>query len=72
MRTIYVKSLAEAEKIVAKNPQLSWRGWDIVHSRKDTEAFRKVTGAFDGEKWINKTVISPTRDGWAIPREYIR
>lgn len=72
MKLVFVKSVAEAEKIVSRNPMLSWDGWDILYSKPDPMAFKKVSGVYHNGRWCNRTVIVPGANGWAIPSDFIR
>ena len=71
MKTVLIKDLAVAEKIVKNNYQLHWDGWDIVHTRPDPEAFKKPNGVFRDGRWHYKTTIALKRAGWYVPKDYI-
>lgn len=69
---VYITTLEEAERIVKRNYNLYWQGWEIVFMKPDRESFRKATGCYHNGKWHNKTILPLTRQGWAIPKELIR
>lgn len=62
-----IKSLEEMEKIVAKNKNLSWNGWDVVSLKWNPVAYTKPTGAYIRGKWYTRFVYPVTESGWNIP-----
>lgn len=68
-----ISELNEAEKIVDKNPSLSWDGWDIVHIVQDDYAEFLHIGFFDKETnlWYKKFIFECGHDGWDIPDSVI-
>ena len=58
------------EKIVARNKNLFWRGWDVVDLKESDMAKTAVNGIRINEKWYLHKVYSPTREGWHIPNKY--
>lgn len=65
-----IKNLETMEKIVAKNKNLTWIGWDVV-DRKRSEAGRTSTdGVRVNDQWYLQRIYPITRNGWDIPNKY--
>lgn len=65
-----IKSINTMEKIVNKNKNLMWRGWDVFDLKKSDIARTSPNGIrIDGEWYLHK-IYSPSRDGWDIPNKY--
>lgn len=65
-----IKNLETMEKIVTKNKNLSWIGWDVV-DRKRTEAGRtSVDGVRVNNQWYLQRTYPITTNGWNIPNKY--
>ena len=58
------------EKIVSKNKNLIWRGWDVIDLKESNVAKTAVNGIRVNEKWYLHKIYSPGRDGWTIPNKY--
>lgn len=58
------------EKIVKKNSNLIWRGWDVIDLKESKVAKTSVDGIRIKDKWYVHKVYKPTRDGWHIPNRY--
>jgi len=67
-----IKSLKKMESIVAKNHQLFWDGWTVVHSVKNPTAWSSPNGAYVKGKWYIQKRYEPTIDGWEIPDKLVR
>jgi hypothetical protein len=67
---MFIKSLNTMEKIVAKNNNLFWRGWDVVDLKESDIAKTSPKGIRVKDKWYIHKVYSPTRFGWDIPNKY--
>lgn len=65
-----IKSLNTMEKIVAKNKNLFWRGWDVIDLKESNMAKTATNGIRVGDKWYIHKKYSPSRDGWDIPNKY--
>lgn len=65
-----IKSLNTMEKIVSKNQNLFWRGWDVVDLKESDSAVRSPLGIRINNKWYLHKIYSPTRNGWDIPNKY--
>ena len=58
------------EKIVARNNNLYWVGWDVA-DRKRSEAGRTaVNGVRVDGVWYVQRIYTVTRNGWDIPNKY--
>ena len=65
-----VTSLEKMEKIVSRNNNLSWVGWDVA-DRKRSEAGRTaVNGVRVNGVWYVQRIYQVTRNGWDIPYKY--
>lgn len=67
-----IRSLKKMEAIVAKNHQLIWDGWTVVHSVKNPTAWSSTNGAYVKGKWYIQKRYEPTVDGWEIPDKLVR
>jgi len=67
---MFIKSLNTMEKIVAKNNNLFWRGWDVVDLKESDIAKTSPKGIRVKDKWYIHKIYSPTRLGWDIPNKY--
>lgn len=67
-----IKSLSKMEAIVARNHQLSWDGWTVLHSVKNPTAWSSPNGAYIKGKWHMQNRYEPTYDGWEIPDKLVR
>lgn len=65
-----VKSLSIMEKIVKKNPNLIWRGWDVIDLKESDIARTAVNGIRINNKWYIHKLYKPNRNGWDIPNKY--
>jgi hypothetical protein len=65
-----INDLDRMEKIVARNNNLSWVGWDVA-DRKRSEAGRTaVNGVRVNGVWYLQRIYHVTRNGWDIPNKY--
>jgi hypothetical protein len=65
-----VNSLERMEKIVTRNNNLYWVGWDVA-DRKRSEAGRTaVNGVRVNGVWYVQRIYTVTRNGWDIPNKY--
>jgi hypothetical protein len=65
-----VNNLERMEKIVARNNNLHWVGWDVA-DRKRSEAGRTaVNGVRVDGVWYVQRIYTVTRNGWDIPNKY--
>ena len=65
-----VKSLEVMEKIVSKNRDLMWSGWDVLELKKTNLGRTDVNGIRIKNNWFIKKTFSPDRNGWDIPSKY--
>ena len=65
-----VKDLVKMEKIVEKNKNLLWDGWDVVDLKESHIAKTSPLGVLVKGKWYLKRTYSPNRNGWSIPDKY--
>ena len=70
-----IKTLEQAEEVVASSSQLDWYGWDIVHQLQDDNAEYDIHGTYDRGtgKWF-KRISYPyvNGTGWDIPNTLIK
>jgi hypothetical protein len=67
-----INSLEKMEAIVSSNRSLSWEGWDVVELVRHPGALFKPNGVFYKGSWHFKNRFSVDRDGWRIPKKYVR
>ena len=67
-----IKNLEHMEKIVSKNNNLSWIGWDVVDRKRSDGARTSVDGVRVNGLWYLQRVYPVTRQGWDIPYKYKR
>jgi hypothetical protein len=65
-----IKSLNTMEKIVFKNKNLIWQGWDVIDLKESKTAKTSSAGIRIKDKWYLHKVYSPSRNGWNIPDKY--
>jgi hypothetical protein len=66
-----INDLKTMEDIVAKNNNLIWDGWNVVHLFKSNVAMFKTNGVFIDGNWYTKTVYSPDQNGWNINKKHL-
>ena len=65
-----IKDLAAMEKIVAKNSNLKWVGWDVLELKRSNLGRTDVNGIRINDQWYIKKTFSPSRSGCEIPGKY--
>jgi hypothetical protein len=65
-----VKDLAIMEKIVAKNNNLKWVGWDVLELKRSNLGRTDVNGIRIDDQWYIKKDIKLTDKGWEISNKY--
>jgi hypothetical protein len=65
-----IKSLNTMEKIVSKNKNLKWDGWDVIDLKEADIAKTSPKGIRIDNKWYLHKRYSPNRNGWDIPNKY--
>lgn len=65
-----VKDLETMEKIVAKNNNLKWVGWDVLELKKTNLGRTDVNGIRINDQWFIKKDIKLTSEGWEISDKY--
>lgn len=65
-----IKSLNTMEKIVAKNKNLIWDGWDVIDLKESDIAKTSPNGIRINNKWYLHKRYSPNKNGWDIPHKY--
>ena len=58
------------EKIVNKNTNLMWDGWNVIDLKESNVAKTSPVGIRIKDKWYLHKVYSPNRNGWNIPNKY--
>ena len=66
-----IKSLNTMEKIVNKNKNLFWDGWDVVDLKQSEIAKISPIGIRVKDKWYLHRIYKPDRNGWHIPNKYM-
>jgi hypothetical protein len=67
-----VTSLEQMEKIVKRNRELMWDGWDVIHFYPSEKARTSKFGARIKGRWCIYRRISITEQGWDIPQKLVR
>jgi hypothetical protein len=65
-----IKSLNTMEKIVNKNSNLFWRGWDVIDLKESETAKTSPLGIRIKDKWYIHRIYSLNCNGWNIPNKY--
>jgi hypothetical protein len=65
-----VTNLEKMEKIVGRNNNLSWLGWDVVDRKKSESGRTAINGVRVNGVWYVQRIYQVTRNGWDIPNKY--
>jgi hypothetical protein len=65
-----VNKLDTMEKIVAKNNNLKWDGWDVLDLKKSDLAKTSVNGVRINNEWFLRKTYKLDSNGWDIPNKY--
>ena len=65
-----VTNLEKMEKIVARNNNLSWIGWDVADRKRADAARTAVNGVRVNGVWYLQRIYPVNRNGWDIPNKY--
>jgi hypothetical protein len=65
-----IKSLNTMEKIVSKNSNLMWDGWNVIDLKESNMAKTSPIGIRVKDKWYLHKVYKPNTNGWDIPNKY--
>ena len=65
-----IKDLEKMEKIVSRNNNLSWVGWDVADRKKSESARTSTSGVRVNGVWYLQRIYPITRNGWDIPNKY--
>jgi hypothetical protein len=65
-----IKSLNTMEKIVSKNSNLMWDGWNVIDLKESNMAKTSPIGIRVKDKWYLHKVYKPNINGWDIPNKY--
>jgi len=65
-----ITNLEKMEKIVARNNNLSWIGWDVVDRKRSEGARTAVNGVRVNGVWYLQRIYPVTPNGWDIPNKY--
>jgi hypothetical protein len=65
-----IQNLEKMEKIVARNNNLSWIGWDVVDRKRSESGRTAVNGVRVNGVWYLQRIYPVTRNGWDIPNKY--
>lgn len=69
---IHIDSLDTMEKIVKKNKNLFWQGWDVLYRYPNPVAWKQIDGVFVKGKWFTQKRFELTSKGWDIPKKLVR
>lgn len=62
----------QAHAVVENNRFLRWEGWDIVDFKYDAAAEYDKRGSRYNGRWGFEKRFTPDRDGWKVPKRYVR
>jgi hypothetical protein len=65
-----IKSLEQMEKIVSKNKELRWVGWDVVERKRSDLGRTSPNGVRVKDTWYLQKKFNLDRQGWDIPNKY--
>lgn len=65
-----IKDLNLMEKIVKKNHNLSWIGWDVADRKRSDSGRTSVDGIRVDGKWYLQRIYKLSEKGWDIPNKY--
>jgi hypothetical protein len=65
-----INKLETMEKIVAKNSNLKWVGWDVLELKRSNLGRTDVNGIRIAGQWYIKKDIKLTDKGWEISNKY--
>lgn len=65
-----VVDLETMEKIVTKNNNLKWVGWDVLELKRSNLGRTDVNGIRIDDQWYIKKDIKLTDKGWEISNKY--
>jgi hypothetical protein len=65
-----IRSLNTMEKIINKNKNLLWRGWDVIDLKESDTAKTSPMGIRIKGEWYLHRIYKPGRNGWDIPNKY--
>ena len=65
-----ITNLEKMEKIVARNKELSWVGWDVRDLKRSDAGRTAINGVRVDGVWYLQRIYSITRNGWDIPNKY--
>lgn len=69
---MFITDLTKMESIVANDKHLSWDGWTVVERIPTNKGYTSTDGVFANGKWNIEKRFDATREGWKIPRKYVR
>ena len=58
------------EKIVSKNDNLKWVGWDVLELKRSNLGRTDINGIRINDQWYIKKDIKLTDKGWEISNKY--
>jgi hypothetical protein len=65
-----ITDLKVMEKIVSKNDNLKWVGWDVLELKRSNLGRTDINGIRINDQWYIKKDIKLTDKGWEISNKY--
>ena len=65
-----INRLEKMEKIVSRNSNLSWIGWDVVDRKRSESGRTSVSGVRVDGVWYLQRIHPVGKNGWDIPNKY--
>lgn len=69
---MYITDMNKMEEIVSSHKTLAWESWDVVERIPTNKGMTSKDGVFVNGKWHIQKRFEATRDGWKIPKKYVR
>lgn len=66
-----VQTVEQMEKIVLKNKNLIWKGWQVFNIQKSEKAQTSKNGMYINGNWYIAKEIELSRDGWNVPERFV-
>jgi len=67
-----ITSLEQMESIVSKNKELRWDGWTVISSYPSEKGRTSKFGAIVNGSWHLQRRFELNKNGWEIPKNFVR
>ena len=69
---MFITTIEQMESIVSREKNLSWESWTVLERIPSNKGMSSKDGVLVNGKWHIQKRFEPTRDGWKIPKKYVR